>query len=61
MKLKNLILALTEQGSFKRAFRNFVITGNAWCLFSIRSHQREDGKLKVKYNTKASAQKALKV
>lgn len=58
MKLKNLILALKEQGPFKRAFRNFVITGNAWGLFSIRSHQREDGKLKVKYNTKASAQKA---
>jgi hypothetical protein len=27
-------------------------------MFHIRSHQREDGKLKVMYNTKASAQKA---
>jgi len=59
MKLKNLILALKEQGPFKRAFRNFIITGNAWGLFHINSHQRQDtGKLKVMYNTKASALKA---
>ena len=30
IKLKNLILGLKEQGPFKRAFRNFFITGNAW-------------------------------
>ena len=58
MKIKNLILALSEQGPLKRAFRNFLITGNAWGLFSMRSHQREDGKLKVMYNTKESANKA---
>ena len=28
MKFKNLILALMDQGPFKRAFRNFFITGN---------------------------------
>jgi hypothetical protein len=58
MKLKNLILALYDQGPLTRAFRNFIITGNAWGLFSIRSHQRDDGKLKVMYNKKESAQKA---
>lgn len=58
VKLKNLILAIKEQGPFKRAFKNFFITGNAWGMFYLRSHQREDDKLKVVYNTKPSAQKA---
>ena len=59
IKIKNLILALYDQGPLKRSFRNFVITGNAWGLFYISSHQRQDtGKLKVMYNTKESAQKA---
>lgn len=58
MKIKNLIQALKEQGPFKRAFRNFFITGNAWGMFYLRSHQREDGRPKVIYNTKLSAQKA---
>jgi hypothetical protein len=58
IKIDNLFLGLVEQLPLKRAFRNFFITGNAWGLFSIRSHQREDGKLKVMYNTKVSATKA---
>lgn len=59
MKFKNFILALKEQGPLKRAFRNFVITRNAWGMFHINSHQRADtGKPKVMYNTKPSAQKA---
>ena len=59
IKIKNLYKALKEQGPFKRAWRNFIITGNAWGMFSINSHQRADnGVLKVMYNTKASAQKA---
>ena len=59
IKFKNLILALREQGPFKRAFRNFVITRNAWGMFSINSHQRQDnGKLKVMFNTKESATRA---
>ena len=59
MTFKNLYLALKEQGPFKRAFRNFIITRNAWGMFFISSHQRQDtGKLKVMYNTKATAQKA---
>lgn len=59
IKIKNLYLALKEQGPLKRAFRNFIITRNAWGMFFISSHQRQDtGKLKVMYNTKATAQKA---
>lgn len=58
IEIGNLFLGLVEQLPLKRAFRNFFITGNAWGLFSIRSHQREDGKLKVMYNTKETAKKA---
>ena len=59
MKRKNLILALKDQLPFKRAFRNFFISGNAWGLFHINSHRRQDtGKDKVMYNTKESALKA---
>jgi hypothetical protein len=59
VKLKNLIQALKEQGPFKRAFRNFVITRNAWGMFHKNSHTSvRSGILKVKYNTKESAKKA---
>lgn len=59
MKLKNLILAIYEQGPIKRAFRNFVITRNAWGMFHINSHVRFDTKKpKVMYNTKDTALKA---
>ena len=59
MKLKNILLALKEQGPLKRAYTNFIVTGNAWGMFSKNSHMRMDtGKLKVMYNTKKSAQKA---
>ncbi len=59
INLNNLYLGIVEQGPFKRAWRNFVITRNAWGMFSKNSHRRADtGKLKVMYNTKASAQKA---
>ena len=59
MKLKNLILGILDQGPPKRAFRNFFITGNAWGLFHINSHVRQDNqKSKVMYNTKASALKS---
>jgi hypothetical protein len=59
MKFKNLILALLDQGPIKRAFRNFFITGNAWGLFHINSHIRQDTqKPKVMYNTKETALKS---
>jgi len=38
----NLIKAILDQGPLKRAFRNFFITGNAWGLFHINSHVRQD-------------------
>ena len=58
IKIKNLYLALRDQGPFKRAYVNFFVTGNAWGLFDKRSHVRDDGKEKVKYNTKDSANRA---
>lgn len=41
-----------------RAFRNFFVTGNAWGMFSKRSHFRNDGTSKVRYNTLLSATKS---
>lgn len=55
----NLINALKEQGPFKRFFRNFFITGNAWGMFHTNSHWRGDnGEEKVRYCKKSSALKA---
>ena len=56
--MKNLYLALKDQGPFKRFFINFFITRNAWGLFHIRSHKREDGNNKVSYTKRSSAVKA---
>ena len=59
LKLKNIILALNEQGPLKRFFRNFFITGNAWGMFHKNSHFRADtGEAKIMYNTKKTANKA---
>ena len=59
IKLKNLYLGIKGQFPLKRAFRNFFITGNAWGMFHISSHIRQDnGKEKVMYNTYESAEKA---
>lgn len=58
IKFKNLWKALLEQGPFKRAWRNFVITGNAWGMFSELSHTMASGKDKVFFSTK---EKGLKV
>ena len=59
MELKNIILALKDQGPLKRFFRNFFITGNGWGLFHINSHQRADNsKEKIIYNTKKTALKS---
>ncbi len=57
-RVRDLWAALMHQGPFKRAFRNFFITGNAWGLFSKRSHINKSEKLKVMYNTLKTAQKA---
>lgn len=55
---KNLYLALKHQLPVTRAFRNFFITGNAWGLFSKRSHLTRKGNSKVMYNTLISAQRS---
>ena len=60
MKIKNLYLALKDQGPFLRFFRNFFITRNAWGLFSKNSHiSQSSGEYKVKYLRKKSALKAV--
>lgn len=59
MSIRNFILALKDQLPLSRAFRNFVITRNAWGMFHKNSHEnRSNGKPKVSYNTRASAEKA---
>lgn len=57
VKLKNIWLALKDQMPFSRLIRN-IRTGNVFGLFSKYSHENKNGKAKVMYNTKASAQKA---
>ena len=62
IKIKNLYKALKEQGPFKRVFRNFIITGNAWGMFHKNSHYRADtGQPKITYNTKQTAEKIAKI
>ena len=59
MTLKNIYLALKDQGPFKRFIRNFFITRNAWGLFHINSHIAQgSGKPKVAYNTRETAVKS---
>jgi hypothetical protein len=59
MKLKNIIAVFKDQMPLRRFFVNFFVTRNAWGLFHKNSHVVQSaGKLKVMYNTKASAVKA---
>jgi len=61
MKIRNLLLALQDQGPFKRFVRNFIVTGHAWGLFHKNSHiSQGSGKPKVEYGSKATAEKAAK-
>jgi hypothetical protein len=58
-QFKNIWLVLKDQMPLGRLFRNFFITRNAWGLFHQNSHiSQGTGKLKVKYNTKATAVKS---
>lgn len=52
---------MKEQGPFLRAFKNFFITGNAWGLFSKRSHYREDGNEKVGFSKRSAIKAAQKM
>lgn len=59
MTFRNLILALWDQLPINKAFHNFVITGQAWGLFSKNSHiALNTGMPKVCYDTKEKALKA---
>lgn len=61
MKIKNIILALRDQGPARRFIRNFCVTGHAWGLFHKNSHiSAGSGKPKVMYNTKPSAERAAR-
>lgn len=57
MKLRNIRLALADQMPVKRFFRN-LFKGHLFGLVSKRSHFRDNGDAKVKYNTKETAKKA---
>ena len=57
MKIRNIILGIKDQLPIKRLIKN-LINGNVLGLFHKRSHQREDGKIKVIYNTKETAIKS---
>jgi len=57
MKLKYIYKAIKSQGPFKRAFTNFIVTGNAWGMFSKRAHWTYDGKEKIGRSTREKAQK----
>ena len=59
IKLRNLWFVLLDQGPFTRFIRN-LFKGHFVGLFSKRSHYNANGKPKVKYNTKVSAEKAAK-
>ena len=59
MKIKNIYLALKDQGPPLRFIRNFFITRNAWGLFHINSHIAQgSGKPKVIYNTRPTAERS---
>jgi predicted RNA-binding Zn-ribbon protein involved in translation (DUF1610 family) len=57
IKVSLILKALYHQGPFKRAFRNFFITGNAWGLFSEYAHVNKAGKPKVGRSSEAKARK----
>ena len=59
MKIKNLFLAIYDQLTRKGAWRNILVTHNAFGIFSRYSHTAcGSGKLKMSYPTKAVALKA---
>lgn len=58
MKLRNLVLALRDQGPPSRFWRN-LRKGHLWGLIHRNSHVSQgSGKPKVMYNTKATAVKS---
>jgi hypothetical protein len=57
MKLRNIFLAVKDQGPPRRFVRNLK-KGHMRGLLSARSHVNANGKPKVMYNTKPTAKKA---
>lgn len=57
MKIRNIYLALRDQGPLTRFIRN-TWKGHVFGLFHKRSHLTAKGKPKVMYNTKKTAQKS---
>lgn len=55
-KIKNLFLVLKDQGPLRRFLRN-LMKGHLIGIISMRSHLNANGKPKVKYNTKKTAEK----
>lgn len=55
-KIRNIYLAFKDQLPFTRLVRN-LYKGHVFGLFHKRSHFRDNGEAKVKYNTKATAKK----
>lgn len=57
MKVRNILLAMKDQGPPRRFVRN-LMKGHMVGLCSPRSHLNASGKPKVMYNTKATAIKS---
>ena len=60
IKARNIALFIKDQMPIRRLFVNFFVTRNALGAFHIRSHQRQDGKEKIMYNSKKTASKSAK-
>lgn len=59
MKLRNFYLSLKDQLPWGRFFRNFLVNGNGWGLFSRHSHiNRHTGRPKVVYPTPEAARQS---
>jgi len=58
IKLKYVIPGLRHQLPLKRLFKNFLLTGNGWGLFSKWAHYNKKGKDKVGYNSLKTANKS---
>lgn len=58
IKLKYIPRALKSQLPIGRFIKNFLVTGNAWGMFSRRAHYTYKGKEKVPYNTLETATKS---
>lgn len=58
-KLRNIILVIKDQGPWKRFFRNFFLSRNAWGLFHKHSHvSQRSNEPKIGFSSHDSALKA---